>query len=446
MLVHLTAVMLAGDLRLAAEPEQAGTEPLMLDLAAHYRMKFVTPERTDTRFNGIAGRQMFDGVPFAVDGRATLFGKEVALDSGTSRKDVPDIVGIKVGRSFDELHLLHSAQWSDVEGMAIAQVHLNYYDGTRHESDLGYGVHVRDWQRLQSEEHEAVTDPDTKVIWRGSGIANFRSSQRMFKSRLMNPYPAKRVETIDFVSTGQIASYDLYAATVVHSDPARAVTPPMPLDRPERNFDGRLTVRVLDHLNRPIEGAWVYPDLSVPGSGWATVATPLYTSAEGTGVVKFPTDDTWCIVFGVRKEGWHPVSQQTNLKNDGAPEQGIVVTFHLSPDADPGAMLADATSPGDPPPATASETSKVTPAAQTASGAEATTSNSAVFRPAPILMIPAPVGTVVSIEYSDTLAPDDWKPLTTITLPVSPYPFVGGQEEGPLPPRRFYRAVIPEPK
>lgn len=443
LMFHITGAMFAGVLRLAAGQEPTGTDALVLHLSAHYRAKFVTPQRTDSGFSGIAGHRTFDGVPFAVDGRATLFGKEVALDSGTSRKDAPDILGIKVGRTFDELHLLHSAQWSDVEGMAIARVRLNYSDGTRYESDLGYGVHVRDWQRLQSEEHEAVTDPETKIIWRGPGIANFRSSQRMFKSKLMNPFPAKLIETIDFVSTGQIASYDLYAATVVNSDSERAVTQPLPLDRPERNFDGRLTVRVLDPWDRPIEGAWVYPNLSVPISGWATVATPLYTSAGGTGVVKFPTDDTWCIVFDVRKEGWHPVSQQTNLVKEGAAEQGIEVTFHLSPDSAAGIPLADSNPPGGPVPATAPEAVGTTATAlPKVTGVDATTSNGGAFRPAPILLTPAPVGTVVRIEYSDTLAPGDWKPLTTITLPVSPYAFVGGQEDGPLPPRRFYRAVI----
>ena len=285
MWLFLTAVTLSGVQRVIAETGPGGAEPLTLDLSAHYGEKFPAPEGAGTSFRGIAGRRILDGVPFQVDGRASLFGKEVSLDAGKRREDFPDIIGIKVGRAFDELHLLHSAQWSDVEGMTIARVRLNYTDGTRKELDIGYGVHVRDWQRLQSEECEAVTDPHTKVIWRGPGIERFKASQRMFKSVLMNPFPAKRVDLIDFVSAGQIASYDIYAATVVDSDPRRPVTPPVPLDRPERKFDGRLTVRVLDHRERPIERAWVYPNLSVPGSGWATVATPLYTAADGTGLV-----------------------------------------------------------------------------------------------------------------------------------------------------------------
>jgi hypothetical protein len=153
------------------------------------------------------------------------------------------IICIKVGRTFDELHLLHAAHWSDMEGKAIARLQLNYSDGTRRTMDLGYGVHVRDWQRLHSEEREAVTDPSTKVIWRGAG-------------------------------------------------------------------------------------------LSVPVSNWVTVDTPLYTSKDGTGIVKFPTDKTWCIIFNASKKGWHAVSEQMTLGEPAEPANGLVVTIHLSPDSD----------------------------------------------------------------------------------------------------------------
>ena len=305
----------------------------MLDLSKHYSKCFDNPKSADSNFSGFAGRRMFDGVPFLVNGRASLYGEEVSRDSGKSRADFPDFIGIKVGRAFDELHLLHTTQWSDVEGMTIARVRLNYFDGTRHELNIGYGVHVRDWQRLQSEEREAVTDSNTKVIWRGTGIAKFKASQRVFKSMLVNPFPSKRVDTIDFVSIGQIATYDVYAATVVNSDPGRPVTPPVPLDRPERNFDGRLSVRVLDPQDRPIEGAWVDSALSVPSTGWATATTPLYSSAQGTGVVKYPTDQTDCIIFNVSKDGWHKVSKQVNLRSDGTLEQETEITFHLTPDS-----------------------------------------------------------------------------------------------------------------
>lgn len=272
---------------------------------------------------------------------------------------------------------------------------------------------------------------------------------------LKNPFPNKRVDTIDIFSKEQIASYDIYAATVVQSDPRRPVTQPTPLDWPEQKFDGRLTVRVLDQNEHPIAGAWVYPDLSIPNARCSTVATPLYTSNEGTGVVKFPTDHTWCIIFNVTKEGWHTVSEEVILKEDGASKVGFEYIIHLSPDSvDPGAgeeanSLADAGKSAD-----SSATGDVSPAESEASGNAAApgpkatgprashSGRNASFRPSPILLIPAPVGSKVRIEFSDTLAQQDWKPLTTITVTSSPFAFVCGQEDGPLPRSRFYRAAI----
>ena len=440
-------MVLAGFQAAEAATGGAGSKPLMLDLSAHFVENFLGPENTKGRFRDIAGPRTFDGVPFEMDGRATLYGKEVELARGTRRADAPDILGIKVGRSFDELHLLHAAHWSDVEGMAIARLQLNYSDGTRRVMDIGYGVHVRDWQRLHSEEHESVTDPTTKVIWRGAGVENFRSSQRVFKSVLMNPVPTKRVDTIDFVSTGQIASYDIYAATVVDSDSERPVTPPVPLDRPERIFNGRINVRVLDPLDRPLKGVRIYPDLSVPGSNWATVGTPLYTSAEGTGIVKFPTDKTWCIIFHASKKGWHAVSEQMTLGEPAEPSSGLVVTIHLSPDSDTETdqrLAGEKSATPSATPESSANTTDPTPkdTAAEAPAETANSNNSQTFRPSPILLIPAPLGSTVRIEYSDTLAEGDWKLLTTITTTSSPFAFVCGQEEGPLPPRRFYRAAI----
>ena len=437
-------MLLAGFQRAGAATGAADSEPLMLDLSAHFVENFLGPENAKSRFSDIAGPRTFDGVPFQMDGRATLYGKEVELARGTSREDAPDIIGIKVGRTFDELHLLHAAHWSDEEGKAIARLQLNYSDGTRRVMDLGYGVHVRDWQRLHSEEREAVTDPTTKVIWRGAGVENFRSTQRVFKSVLMNPLPTKRVDTIDFVTTGQIASYDVYAATVVDSDPKRPVTPPVPLDRPERVFDGRIKVRVLDPLERPLEGVQIYPDLSVPGSNSATVGTPLYTSKEGTGIVKFPTDKTWCIIFNASKKGWHAVSEQMTLGEPAEPSSGLVVTIHLSPDSDTevdSTLAVEGSATTSNAPESSTNTLPKDTAAEAPAKAAAS-SSSQTFRPSPILLIPAPVGSTVRIEFSDTLAEGDWKLLRTITTTSSPFAFVCGQEEGPLPPSRFYRAAI----
>lgn len=416
---------------------------LMLDLSPYYWDKFATQSRTNVRFNGIMGRREFDGVPFQVDGRVCLYGSAQVEETNLTRTNYPDIIGIKVGRKFDELHLLHATKWSDVEGEIIAYIRLNYTDGSLHEFPIGYGVHVRDWQRLQSEQREQLTDTASKVIWRGPGVPHFKSSQRMFKSAMTNPFPERLVNSIDFVSTSKIASYDVSAATVAAHDPNRPVTPPVPLERPERKFNGELVVQVVDTTGHPVQGVRVYPSISVPESCWVTAAAPFYTTAEGMGKVRFPTDESRCLAFDVKKAGWIPTSQVVRLGTNGASQSGIVVTIQIKPDsqvAHPAGAVASGIT------GTTGVSATTNPAVGSAGGASASASGEmaqvlGVFRPLPILFIAEPVGSTVRVEYSDSLSPPTWQPLKVLTnLPHSPYPFVCGQEAPPQP-QRFYRAV-----
>lgn len=301
-------------------------EPQTLDLSAHYTEKFDgTPSADD-----IIGQKAFDGLPFNVRGRVYLYGKQTAENAGKSREDYPDVIGVKVGRSFEELHLLHTTRWPDVEGSTIARVRLHYSDGTTRDLEIGYGVHVRDWQRLQTEEQELVSHPQTKVVWRGSGVGEFKSSQRMFKSMLKNPFPEKRVDTMDFLSAEQIATYTLYAATVADSDSSRPVTSPVMQDRPEWKFDGELNVRVVDQHGNRIKEALIDSSLTVPGTGWATVGPPVHTTARGLAVVKYPKSRTELIILAVSKDGWQTAHKRVNLKTDQGLDKGVEITLYQS--------------------------------------------------------------------------------------------------------------------
>lgn len=422
------AVVLTGGWCVAA-PDAA---PLMLDLSPFFWERFLTPERTNTEMVTVSGRRVFDGLPFQVDGRACLYGQALANQRGRPASAYPDIIGVKVGRAFNELHLLHATQFTDREGETVAKVRLNYADGTRHEFPITYGGQVRDWQRLQSEAKEIYTDPGTKVIWRGPGVARFKSTTRMSKTTLLNPSPDKTVLTLDFVSTGKVASYDVAAATVASRDPTRPVTPPVPLDRPEREFDGELAVRVVDQAEQPIEGVLVVPNISVAGSPSATVTTPLYTGADGMGTVRYPKHESACIYFAVVKEGWRRLPDDPWLwfRRPGVATNGIVVTIRMAGEV----------------PVVAGGAPGGQPAATNASGAESASppagSDSVVdLRPHPIMIIDCPIGANVAVECADSLTLPVWKVLTVITnVPYSPYAYVCGREAGSGP-QRFYRAV-----
>ena len=83
------------------------------------------------------------------------------------------------------------------------------------------------------------------------------------------------VETIDVVSARSLASYTLLAATVANRDPSRPITPPPADNEPERKFDGKLVINVVDDVTgKPVEGALVAPDMTVEDEG--VVASPLH--------------------------------------------------------------------------------------------------------------------------------------------------------------------------
>ena len=269
----------------AAEP----LEPLMLDLSKHCTGLLETAEGTNRAYMGFTGQQILDGLPFDVSRRGVLYGQKEAAWHNKKEADYPDFIGVKVGRSFEELHLLHGAHWAYVDGEAIALVRLNYEDDTKKELPIRYGVHVRDWQQLPSEEKDTLTDPDSKVIWRSLPKSSYSISTRLYKSRLINPKPKKEVVTIDFVSTKTLAAYDLLAATVAHRDDSRPVTDPVGTFIPQRDFNGTCEVLVIDaDSDQPLANALVDPAMTVNQRG--VIALPVRTDAKGKAVIRYPKE------------------------------------------------------------------------------------------------------------------------------------------------------------
>lgn len=271
-------------------------DPLVLDVAPFYN----TNEKTKSALGGFLGRQEVDGLPFAVEGQARLWGEEIA-DRNPKSNLSETWSGIAVGRPFEELHLIHYAMWPDVEGQTIAYHLLNYADGTKAILPVRYGDHVLDWFYLPAYDQDAPTDADTKICWRGPPMS-YEAPVRLFKTKLTNPSPDKVVETIDVVSARSLSTYVLVAATTADSDPDRPFTPPVPAAGPERNFDGKLTLHVLDAATgKPLAGVLVRPGMRVSGQG--VVGQPLVTSASGETIIRYPTDDTDYISVRLTKDG-----------------------------------------------------------------------------------------------------------------------------------------------
>lgn len=263
----------------------ASMNPTTLDLS-----QFYFPRKGPPAFQEIAKHREFDGVPFQIGGQIKMWGKMPAC--------YPDTIhGIRVGRTFDDLYLVHHTGWPDVEGEAVAYLCFNYEDGTKYIVPIRYGYQVRDWYNLPSYEKETMADPNTTICMR-LPPTRFKAPMRVFKSRIANPSPQKLVETLDVVSARHLASYMLLAATVVDrsSETSAAAVG-------DRHFDGKLTVRVVDDATgNPIEGAVVIPRMSVFDEG--VVGSPFYTSAAGEGVIPYPLRHTRMLSASVAKDGY----------------------------------------------------------------------------------------------------------------------------------------------
>jgi protocatechuate 3,4-dioxygenase beta subunit len=299
-----------------------GTEPLMLDFSKYPMEKFVTDGETNRLWQSLVGRQVFDGLPFLFEGRMCVYGIKMGPEKQGDTPTYPDLIGIPVGRQFEELHLIHYSQWAEAEGQEIALIRLNYADGTKHEFPILFGGHVRDWQRMASEEKERLTDSNTKIFWREPGMRSLNSTMRLFKSMLANPHPEKVVTMMDVVSTKHLASYTLVAATVANHDASRPVTPPRASDEPERHYEGALTIHVTEQgSGQPVAGALVQPGMVVDEVGM--IAIPFLTSATGEWVMPYPVGRATHVWVSVEKEGYG--SQNASVELEGSPTNRIEV-------------------------------------------------------------------------------------------------------------------------
>jgi uncharacterized GH25 family protein len=151
------------------------------------------------------GRQVADGIPFQMDGVVELYGKS-ALQSNLDIRT--NVNGIRVGKAFEEIHLLCSSTGGSPTGKtSIATVVLNYDDGSSNRLEIIFGTHIRQWWGPRHEEDTPLLDSRAKPAWSmevpEAAAADKRS--RFFHTVLMNPMPGKVVKTIDLASTKTVA-------------------------------------------------------------------------------------------------------------------------------------------------------------------------------------------------------------------------------------------------
>jgi len=112
----------------------------------------------------------------------------------------PDKVeGIKVGKRFAKLHILHAAAWFPDDNAAIGEYTITWEDDTSVTIPIIYGEDVSDWWFI-----DGSPEPTrAKAAWKGENDASKAMGKgiRLYLTTWENPKPDKKVKTIDFSST-----------------------------------------------------------------------------------------------------------------------------------------------------------------------------------------------------------------------------------------------------
>jgi hypothetical protein len=207
----------------AAAPAPAATNSQLvcLDLGQHYTARLTdslnSPSSVkENNFAALpAGRQVLAGVPFEIGGILQLAGLKL---QEWGRAEFPEeIKGIKVGRSFAKLHLLHGAGGVyDGEGTAIARLVLHYQDESTHDLAIKVGQHVRDWW---GDPKQRLIGNTSELAWSGSNPAlqrfgDGKGTLRVYRTTFINPNPELVVTSVDYVSNMANSSPFLIGLTV----------------------------------------------------------------------------------------------------------------------------------------------------------------------------------------------------------------------------------------
>jgi hypothetical protein len=157
------------------------------------------------------GLQKFDGVRFDIQGVIQLSGREWKK---RGLRYPEKVEGMPVQRACRYLFLLHADGGAKApNGTTVARVVLHYNDGTTAEIPIQHDIHVKDWWNYGQ---PPPSDPNTVVAWTGQNQATARmgKSIRLYKTRFENPFPPKRIESLDYVSAMEDPGPLLVAVTL----------------------------------------------------------------------------------------------------------------------------------------------------------------------------------------------------------------------------------------
>ena len=138
------------------------------------------------------GRQTFADIPFNIVDPAKNKGKSCVILRDRLHRDFPSSAkGIKVGNFVSAFYALHTAAW--VSTTSCATYRLNYVDGTHYDYDLRCGRDIGDWWNPADLSNALAVCKFTNQ--RGGNVG-------WYVCRIINPYPRKKVRSLDIYSDG----------------------------------------------------------------------------------------------------------------------------------------------------------------------------------------------------------------------------------------------------
>ena len=192
-----------------AQTPAADKESIPIDLQPKANQKldenFHNEKFEGNKLAGIPkGESLFGDVKFKIEEKLIQLGCKYVQDK-------PDKVeGIKVGKKFAKLYLLHATGFGAFgsqgdplyisDGTAIGKYMVKYEDKSEEVIPIVYGEDVRDW--FNHDQSKPATRG--KVVWEGENdfARQFGAKLRLYMTEWKNPKPDKKVVSIDFVREG----------------------------------------------------------------------------------------------------------------------------------------------------------------------------------------------------------------------------------------------------
>jgi hypothetical protein len=189
-----------------------------LDLAAYYQMHASNFDQTGYSGWGCFphGFQVFNHVPFQIDGVFNLYGEANAKELHMVFPE--QIPGINVNQNVGTLYLLHNSYYMAPKQTPVFGVVFHYEDDLVATNELLFGDDVLGWVANRKGPVICPTGPHSKLAWVGGAwSATDKSPMRLCMTAITNPMPFFKVTSIDLYSCKSRCAPCIFAITVGQS-------------------------------------------------------------------------------------------------------------------------------------------------------------------------------------------------------------------------------------